>query len=50
METMSIVFPQPEGPATTMRSGTDGRCECFGWSDCQLGIPLGGTTFAMRPF
>jgi hypothetical protein len=51
MLTIIMVLPQPEGPATTMRSGTEGRWACRGWSDFQLGIPLGGTTFAaMRLF
>ena len=43
---MSMVLPHPLGPATTMRSGTAGRWACRGWSEDQLGIPLGGTTFA----
>ena len=45
-----MVLPQPEGPATTMRSGTAGRWACRGWSEDQLGIPLGGTTFSADMF
>ena len=46
MDTMSSVLPEPEGPAMTMRSGTEGRCACLGWSLLYSGMPLGTTTFA----
>ena len=47
IETISIVFPVPEGPQTTMRSGTEGRCSCLDWSEVYSGIPRGGTTTAI---